>query len=284
MEIVETKERQKLRNERANKAVALALRNRWEEAAEVNRSILQDFPRDLEAYNRLGKALSELGRNREAKEAFQQSLQVSPTNGIAKKNLERLTRLGDETPRIGTQSSSGPQVFIEESGKTGVTSLLDLASPGVLLKLAPGHKVQLNIDGAGLKASESSGQCIGRVEPRLASRLTTLIRGGNRYEATVTSVAERELTVIIREVYRDPSQARTVSFPSRSGTGNRAYMPGAMLGYELNEEDGVDTEGAVVKDWSDDDTEPGDDDAFTPVIHRIIHPEGEVVREEDEDA
>ena len=284
MEIAETEDREKLRKERAKKAVALALRSRWDEAVDVNRSILQDFSRDLEAYNRLGKALSELGRNREAKEAFQQSLEVSPNNGIAKKNLERLVRLGDETPRTGGQSSSGLQVFIEESGKAGVTSLIDLALPAVLLKLAPGHKVDLAFDGAGLKASESTGQYIGRVEPRLASRLTTLIRGGNRYEATVTSVGERELSVIVREVYRDPSQARTVSFPSRAAAGNRAYLPGAVLGYELNEEETEGSEGAVVKDWSDDDTEPGDDEAFTPVIHRIIHPEGEVVREEDEDS
>ena len=27
----------------------------------------------------------------------------------------------------------------------------------------------------------------------------------------------------------------------------------------------------IVKDWSDDDTEPGDDEAFSPVIHRIIN-------------
>tara|TARA_B100000809_G_scaffold220391_1_gene228100 strand:- start:430 stop:597 length:168 start_codon:yes stop_codon:yes gene_type:complete len=26
----------------------------------------------------------------------------------------------------------------------------------------------------------------------------------------------------------------------------------------------------TLKDWSNDDTEPGDDDAFGPVIHRII--------------
>ena len=30
------------------------------------------------------------------------------------------------------------------------------------------------------------------------------------------------------------------------------------------------SDGEGVKDWSNDDTEPGDDDAFGPVIHRII--------------
>ena len=37
----------------------------------------------------------------------------------------------------------------------------------------------------------------------------------------------------------------------------------------------------VLKDWSDDDTEPGDDEAFTPAFQRIVNsPEGE--NEDDE--
>ena len=39
----------------------------------------------------------------------------------------------------------------------------------------------------------------------------------------------------------------------------------------------------MVKDWSDDDTEPGDDDAYTPVFHRIIKAGEEGVTEEEEE-
>ena len=95
----EYQEKEKSRKDKAKKAIALAMRSRWKEAVAVNRSLIGDFPQDLEAYNRLGKALSELGRNREAKEAFQRALEISPHNGIAKKNLDRLIHLGDETPR-----------------------------------------------------------------------------------------------------------------------------------------------------------------------------------------
>ncbi len=58
-------------------------------------------------------------------------------------------------------------------------------------------------------------------------------------------------------------------------------MPSAMLGDEADAQAGVVAE--AVKDWSDDDTEPGDDDAFTPVIHRIISAgvEGPAEREDD---
>ena len=276
-------DKDKARKERVKKAIALALQSRWEEAVGVNRSILEGFSPDLETYNRLGKALSELGRNREAREAFQRALDISPHNSIARKNLDRLTRLGDETPGTGVRSSVTPHQFIEESGKAGVTSLVNLAKPDVLVKLAPGHPVQLEIGNGGLRVTEASGEYVGRVEPKLASRLIRLINGGNRYEATVTSVGEQELTIIIREVYKDASQVGIVSFPSRGGADYRVYLPSAMQGTGLDEEEGGEPEPAVVKDWSNDDTEPGDDDAFTPVFHRIINAGEEGVEEGEEE-
>ena len=158
-----TEDKEKLRKDRSKQAVALAMQNRWGEAAAVNRSIVKEFPRDLEAYNRLGKALSELGRNREATEAFEKALGISPHNGIARKNLDRLARLGDETSNAGARRCVTPDVFIKESGKTGVTSLINVASPEVLLKLAPGHAVAIQRDNGGLNVVEASGVFVGTV-------------------------------------------------------------------------------------------------------------------------
>ena len=282
MNFFTVEDKEKARKDRAKQAIALAMQSRWKEAEVVNRSILRDFPEDLEAYNRLGKALSELGRNREAKEAFQRALEISPNNGIAKKNLDRLMRLGDDAPRANARSNATRHVFIEESGKAGVTSLVNLALPDVLLMLAPGHTVRLDIDGGGLRTLEASGEYVGQVEPRLGTRLTRLIKGGNQYEATVTSVGEREVTIIVREVYQHPSQTGVASFPSRGGAGQPAYVTSGLLGYELGEEGADDGEPVVVKDWSDDDTEPGDDEAYTPVVHSIVNTEEPVAREEED--
>ena len=38
---------EKIKNERAKKAVALAMKNRWEEAVAVNQTIVRDFPEDI---------------------------------------------------------------------------------------------------------------------------------------------------------------------------------------------------------------------------------------------
>ena len=257
------------------RAIALAMKSRWEEAVTANRSILADYPDDLETCNRLGKALSELGRNREARDAFRQALSISPANGIARKNLERLTRLADETPRPRARTSAAPQLFIEEGGKAAVVSLADPAPPDVLLKLAPGHAVYLQPAGRRVEVVAPSGEYLGQIGPRWETRLTRLINGGNRYDAVVTSVSAAELTVIVREAYKHPSQTNVTSFPSRGEVKQRTLAPRAFLAQELNGGTSGRSEPVLVKDWSDDDTEPGDDDAFTSVIHRIINTDDE---------
>lgn len=265
---------EKIKNDRARKAVALAMKNRWEEAVAVNQTIVRDFPEDIGSYNRLGKALSELGRNREAQEAFRSVLKRSPNNSIAKKNLSRLMKLADaDPPRVAKTTSRRSQTFIEESGNAGVTSLIKLAAPDALAKLTPGDIVQLEPAGSGLIVKDETGAYVGQVEPRVGTRIARLTKGGNLYEAAVTSVEEHELAIIIRETYKTPAQSGIVSFPSRGGVDYRVYVPSAVMGYEVADGDDEERELAAVavKDWSDDDTEPGDDEAFSPVIHRIIN-------------
>jgi hypothetical protein len=269
-----TMDREKIRKDRAKKAVELAMGNRWEDAIAMNQSILKDFPEDLEAFNRLGKAFSELGRNNDAIESFEKALALSPHNSIARKNLDRLSRLRDAGESVTvsiTGSKSVNRVFIEESGKSGVTLLLNLAVPKVLVKLAPGHIVHLKIEGNKLNVENSLGEPVGRVEPKLASRLVRLMNGGNEYEATITSTSVQDLRIMIRESYKHPSQANIVSFPLRSEGDYRVYMPSAGLTYEDNEPDSEALSGPMNKDWSDDDTEPGDDEAFTPVFSRMVN-------------
>ncbi len=272
MQTLTGKNREKVRRDRAKKAVALAMHSHWDEAVVMNRAILRDFPDDLEAQNRLGKALSELGRNREAREAFQRALEISPNNGIARKNLDRLMSLGDQdAPRSQGSVEAAPRVFIEETGKTTTTSLVSLAPSNALLKLTPGHRVSLEIDNRRVKVLNAGGEYVGSVEPKLTARLLRLVRGGNQYEAAVTSASPSELTIIIRETFKHPSQAGIVSFPSRAGADYRVYVSGSVLAYGEDESDTDTLGGRIIKDWSDDDTEPGDDEAFAPVIHRIIN-------------
>ena len=64
------------RRQLTREAIDLAMRGRWEEAVVANKDIIEIFPTDVSAYNRVGKALAELGRYTEAKEAYTKALEI----------------------------------------------------------------------------------------------------------------------------------------------------------------------------------------------------------------
>ena len=205
----------KVKKDRAKQAVNLAMEQRWEEAASVNRGILELFPDDVEAFNRLGKALSELGRYSEARKAFQRAVKLCPSNSIARKNLSRIGLLREDSPPAPSRQGVPPHFFIAETGKTGVTCLVDQAPKEVLAKMAAGEPVYLEPREHKLLVKNSLGEELGTVEPKLGLRLLRLMRGGNRYEAATTSLNDRGIQVIIKEIYQHPSQMGRLSFLPR---------------------------------------------------------------------
>ena len=235
MTLYKLEEQAKLRREKIKEAISLAMESRWEEAAALNRFLVQLFPDDVEAYNRLGKALSELGNYAEAQQAFTKALALSPSNSIARRNLERLAHLKD-SPRQPKQARKlTPHLFIEESGKTGVTVLQNEAGPDVLARLSAGDPMHLTVSGTTMAVEDGHGEHLGTVEPRLAVRLIRLMKGGNRYEAAVTSVSGSQVAILIREVYRDPGQRGVASFPSKESY--RSPFSAEPLYYDLDEEE-----------------------------------------------
>ena len=228
----------RLRRRRAKEAIALSMQGRWEEAVAANRSIIEVFPNDINAYNRLGKALTELGHYAEAGEAYSRALEVDPNNSIASRNLRRLSVL-NEVPEVhGTGCERFmPRLFIEETGKAGVVSLEKLAPREVLAKLAAGEPVNLRTKGQGLIVESKYGEYLGKVQPRIGLRLAKLIDMGTRYSAVIASSADSEVKVIITEVFQHPSQAGRPSFPAKSSDGFRSYVKESILKYELGEKE-----------------------------------------------
>jgi len=234
------------RRQLGESAIAHATRGEWEAAVDANRLLLELGP-DIDAYNRLGKALAEMNRHDEALVAYESALERDATNRIAQRNVERLRLvLAADKPAKSGKNGKGrvadkapATLFIEEMGKTGRARLINLAAPRVLAPLSPGDAVELEVEGRELFA-RVGGATIGSVEPRFAARLLKLMAGGNRYEAAITTIHEAgaDLTIIIREVFTHPSNFGKVSFPtvSQSGAGVRPYMKGSALRYDDEDE------------------------------------------------
>jgi tetratricopeptide (TPR) repeat protein len=236
-------EKARLKKQWTELAVRQAQEGQWEEAVTTNKNVLNIFPQESDALNRLGKAYTELGQYAEARQAYSQTLKYNPFNSIAKKNLERLVSL--QTVPVTTAPASpdriDPRAFIEETGKTAVTELINteyLAQPAVLARVSYGDRVNLQVNGHRLLAQNAAGEVIGQVDPRLANRLISYIEGGNRYGAAILAVEQIKIRVIIREEYQHPSMFGKVSFLSQGGGETlRAYTKDSMLRYDREDED-----------------------------------------------
>lgn len=240
MTLGETEATNRQRRHLTEVAIGQATRGEWEAAVVTNREILEGGG-DTDAYNRLGKALAELGRNAEALEAYQSALERDATNRIAERNVGRLRVIaGGEAAAVGEGKPEKATAahFIEEMGKTGHARLINLLPAKQLAPLSAGDAVELVLD-AGLLLARVGEVEIGQVEPRIGSRLAKLMKGGNRYEAAITTVDRDEVRVIVHEVFASPSNFGKVSFPGSAGgrSGDvRPYIKGTPLRYDDEEE------------------------------------------------
>jgi tetratricopeptide (TPR) repeat protein len=253
----EGEEDARLKQKGSEQAIQLALESKWEEAASLNKAILEAQPNDVDTWNRLGKSLLELGRYREAHEAYGKSLSLDPVNSIAKRNLDRLEGLQDaEAPRREAVAKVAQDLFIEEVGKSGSTILRNTPRE-TLATLTAGDEVYLRPESDSLQIANVNGDVLGSVEPKLGLRLMRLIQGGNQYAAAVKSLSDSDVEVIIKETFRDPSQTR-LSFPATgSGESVRPYIKESLLRLADDDDDDLIDDDTESEDW-DGEAEAGD--------------------------
>ena len=258
----------------ADQAIAQASAAQWAEAAATNRKLLELGP-DAESENRLAKSLWELGELRAAREHYQTALALDPTNRIAERNIDRLKVLlvaaGEKTVPAQEGSKAPVSIFVEETGKTGFAFLTDLADPRQLAQVNPGDAVELTPEGNRLIA-HSNGVRIGVVEPRVAARLLKLIADGNKYAAGVTSLGDKDVRIILREIFQDPTNYGKVSFPTAAkSTDLRPYTKGTLVREEMDLEE---------------DLEDDEEDEEIEDLDRVLPPESttdEAFEEETDD-
>src|SRR6266702_2919907 len=257
----ESTEHLKPRSQYADDAVQLAIAGNWDEAVKLNKFIIDNLGPDEESQNRLGKALSELGKLKDAKAAYEVALKLNPLNSIAKKNAARINALLHQKEGLkvgGTRVDLN--LFVEEMGKTVITTIESAPAADICSKVAAGDVAELRIDGDGIVAETSRGVRLGPLEAKLARRLIKFMRGGNRYQAGVTSCEGSAVKLIVRETYQDPRFVGKPSFPMRRKreVEFRPYAKESLLAREVEvfAEDEEEVE-ALVETPASDDMEEG---------------------------
>ncbi len=267
----------------------LAIAGKWDDAVKLNKFIVDNFGADEETQNRLGKALSELGKLKEAKAAYEAALKINPMNGIAKRNAARINALlhQKEGLKIGG-TKVDLNLFVEEMGKTVIT-IVESPPPAICSKVAAGDVAELRIEGDGIFAETSRGVRLGLLEAKLARRLTKFMRGGNRYQAGVTSCEGSTVKLIVRETYQDPRFAGKPSFPMKRKreVEFRPYTKESLLAREVevfaeDEEESALVEGAPQGEEIEDGMHAVEDDAEPLDFSEDADSDGDNDDDEDE--
>ena len=233
-------------------AITLALKGEWERASEVNRAVLELSEDDVDAMNRLAKALMELARYSEAREVLDRVTTLAPYNNIAKKNLARLVQL-ETTPAANNQvrkAAGALQLFIEESGKSGTTVLIKTVTGHAMARIAPSDSATLVVDQDVINVCTHDGEYLGQIEPKLGRRLIRLMDAGNQYQAAIIGVSDQGISITVRETYRHQSLQNVCSFPTKSNAENRVYLSESLVRYTRDDdlEDEEDEEGVIEED------------------------------------
>lgn len=200
-----------------DKAIQAMLLGDWKNATSLNKALLNENPKDIDALNRLAYAFTILGKIQDARSTYRKVLKLDILNQIAMRNIKKLTDFG---PRQIAKSSSSIKavnnIFLEETGKTKIISLVNTAQPKIIALLKTGQPVITSIKRSKIFIQDQNRQYLGVLPDDIGRRLIKLIKGGNAYEACIKSATEHHVSVFIKEVKRVARYKNQPSFPQNS--------------------------------------------------------------------
>lgn len=196
----------------AQRAIEEALRGNWNSAANLNKEILSQTPKDCEALNRLARAELELGRLSRAKTTYKKVLRIDPYNTIAQKALERLGNVKRVKKPKNGQLSPTEASFLEEPGKTKMVTLIHLGAKSVLTSLLSGDPIILSPHSHRVSVLTPDRRYVGRIPDDLSRRLIKLTRAGNEYLSLVRTSSPTTVRIFIRET-KHSEKLKEPSFP-----------------------------------------------------------------------
>lgn len=184
-----------------SQAINTALLGNWQNATSINKALLHDNPNDIEALNRLAFALAILGKIKNAKAAYRKVLKIDALNPIAIRNIKRLSK---QTSIKNIKNAPLPYVnrtFLEETGKTKIVCLVNIAQPKIVGQLTTGQLLTLSIKRSKIFIQDKH-QYIGVLPDDIGKRLIKFIKGGNQYEAYVKLATDNRVVIFIKEIKR----------------------------------------------------------------------------------
>ncbi len=202
-------------------AIDAAMDCRWEEALKLNKKIIKEDPKNVDALNRQARVYMEMGRLNLAKKYYLAVTAIDPYNPIALKNLKIIKSFKtsgakhSDIPLNGSTKLSA-SLFLQEPGKTKIVNLLKVAEPQKLSKAFCGMAVAMVIKNRKIIVVDNDGDYLGVMPDDTNHHLLRLLRGGNKYELFIKSIRVNGLAVLIKETYRSKRFKNQPSFLENS--------------------------------------------------------------------
>ncbi len=194
-------------------AIQTALLGDWTNAIQLNQTILEETPEDIDTLNRLAFALTSIGNTKEAKSLYQQVLALDVQNPIALRNLKRLQEGITPSKTNSLPPAHVSNLFIEEPGRTKVIDLLNVADKKVIAPLRSGETLLIVIKRMKVFMLDQNKHYIGMLPDDIGRRLIRFMNDGNQYEAYVKSVdGNNKVTIFAREVKKTTKFKNQPSF------------------------------------------------------------------------
>lgn len=187
-----------------NQAIQTALTGDWEQAISLNLTLLEQEPNDTETLNRLAFAFTTIGKIKDAKKTYQKVLEIDKNNPIASRNLKRLVDFYKNASSEILTPISKPlnNIFLEETGKTKVIELTNVAEPKVVSMLQTGEYLEMSIKRSKIFIIAQGKNYIGMIPEDIGRRLIKFLDGGNEYEVFVKSIKDHKVSIFIKEIKR----------------------------------------------------------------------------------
>lgn len=198
-----------------DQAISAALKCNWEEAIKINEQIVNEDPENTDALNRLARAHYENGNVKKAKEISKKVLSIEPSNKIAEKALDKYKNNKGGTTSEGNHNINMSD-FIEDTGTTKQTTLLNLCSDEIISSLDSGDEVLLSTHSHRVTVTTLKNRYLGKVPDDLSAKLRSLTKNGYKYRVLVKSVDKQSLKILIKEIKRGKGFENVKSFPHES--------------------------------------------------------------------
>ena len=188
-----------------DKAIQAMLLGEWQNAIKLNRTLLNENPNDIDAF-------TILGRIKDAKYTYRKVLKLDTLNQIAIRNIKKITGLNN---RIGKNEATNQHlnnIFLEETGKTKIISLVNTAQPKIIALLTIGQPITIVIKRSKIFIQSQNNQYLGVLPDDIGKRLIKFIKGGNKYAACVKSAGDTSISIFVRETKRAARYKNQPSF------------------------------------------------------------------------